>query len=855
MRNRWFQICVFAAAALCFEPGLRAKELVYLDDKGVVCWSSNHNEVALFGANYSLPSGCDYRAAGYVHSDRKQLVEKDMEHFARMGWDGMRLCFWGDWENCDTNGNLIENDHLNVLDYAIYEAKQRGIYILFTPITTYASWWPDGRVSDFNPGFSAIYPRDQLGVNTNAIIAEGNYLRQILNHVNPYTHVPLKDEPNILFIEPINEPWHRPDDLAQSIAYIDALAGAIRSIGCQKLIFYNVSQDFDIIPAIKSSKAQGVSFAWYPTGLNSGHMITENYLRSVDDFTPMYRPDLLHLPKLVYEFDTADMYSGFMYPAMVRAFRGAGAQFIAMFSYDMLDTAAYNLGWQTHFLNLVYAPKKAMSAVIAAEAARSIPRNSHYGDYPNNTRFGPFRVSYEEDSSEMVTDEKFLYSNDTQTQPPHPGELKKIAGFGSSPVINYEGHGCYFMDKLTNGLWRLEVFPDAILVQDPFAQHLNFQTVSSRLVARRWPMTVRLQDLGDSFKVTALNSGNHFSATAHDGKFEIKPGVYLLSQKDPPDLHQLPERVGEIGLTEFVCPQPPKLPVQLLPILHAEYTSDEPVAIAADVVDEEQPQSVLLYVRVAGEKQFREFPMRSQSGYRFGTQIPAGTFPGGKLDCYFLVRTNGASARFPVEDGKFFSVNVVAPTAALTLFDADRDTGKLAATRIGDNVRYGIFKKISAASNGPVALRLFFPLSYDRSLDDYTASLAVGGRITDRGANIGKAKSLGIKARGMSDDQHIYITLVESDGTSWGSKLNLSTNWQDIIIPIEQLRILRGVQLPLGFPGRWDYWLTPASGRGGPDDHPRLEKVEHLQISFRPPSRQSDSDIWAEIASVTLKFD
>ena len=133
------------ALIFAFTLKLTGAELVYLDEKGVIRWNKNHEEIALFGANYCLPSACDYRAAGYVNADRKKLVEKDLLHFARMGWDGMRLCFWGDWENCDTNGNLIVNDHLDLMDYAIAQARKRGIYILFTPITTYAAWWPDGR--------------------------------------------------------------------------------------------------------------------------------------------------------------------------------------------------------------------------------------------------------------------------------------------------------------------------------------------------------------------------------------------------------------------------------------------------------------------------------------------------------------------------------------------------------------------------------------------------------------------------------------------------------------------------------------------------------------------------------------
>ena len=59
-----------------------------------------------------------------------------------------------------------------------------------------------------------------------------------------------------------------------------------------------------------------------------------------------------------------------------------------MFAYDMLQTASRNLGWQTHYLNLVYTPRKAMSAIIAAEAMRRLPRMQPFGAYPLNTRFG-----------------------------------------------------------------------------------------------------------------------------------------------------------------------------------------------------------------------------------------------------------------------------------------------------------------------------------------------------------------------------------------------------------------------------------------------------------------------------------
>jgi hypothetical protein len=290
--------------------------------------------------------------------------------------------------------------------------------MLFSPIQLYNANWPDALDDATSPGFGRRFSRERMGTDSAAIAAQVNYLRQVLEHVNPYTGLALKDEPAILFIELVNEPVHHPEDLGGSVRYINSLTDAVRQTGCEKLVFYNVSQDFRIGEAIRRSHAQGVSFGWYPTGLNVGHELRGNYLRGVDEFPDMLRPELVRLPRIVYEFDSPDLRNATMYPAMVRTFRRVGAQFAAMFSYDMLRTASRNLGWQTHYLNLVYTPRKAMSAVIAAEAMRRLPRMRGYGRYPRNTRFGDFRISPEDDVAELVAGDVFLYAGSTRSPRP-----------------------------------------------------------------------------------------------------------------------------------------------------------------------------------------------------------------------------------------------------------------------------------------------------------------------------------------------------------------------------------------------------------------------------------------------------
>jgi hypothetical protein len=159
---------------------------------------------------------------------------------------------------------------------------------------------------------------------------------------------------------------------------------------------------------ITKARYNGVTFAWYPTGLNSGKSIHANVLRTVDDFPPMHTPELAKMAKIVYEFDAPDTYNPYMYPAMARVFRSVEAQFASMFSYDMISTAPYNLEWQTHWLNMVYSPQKAIGAIIACQSMKTLPRMQSYGAYPDNTAFGPFRISYEENLSEMITNEKFI---------------------------------------------------------------------------------------------------------------------------------------------------------------------------------------------------------------------------------------------------------------------------------------------------------------------------------------------------------------------------------------------------------------------------------------------------------------
>jgi hypothetical protein len=848
------------------EPGgAAAPGGVHVDSGGVLRWTETGAEVALFGVNYSVPFAHGFRAHGYLGVDRKTAMDADVLHMTRLGLDAYRVHVW-DREISDGEGNLLENDHLDLLDYLIARLSERGIRVILTPI----AWWgagypePDPETDGLSDGWS----KGEMTTEAEPRGHQVNYLRQFISHVNAYTGESYRDDPDILAVEIFNEPSH-PRGPAETTGYIDAMVGALRSAGFQKPIFYNISQGYsdEHGRAVCAADIQGVTHQWYPTGLVRNAAVGGNMLPNVNRYTIPYADfaECTDKARMVYEFDAADVGGSYMYPAMARAFRGAGFQWATQFAYDPMAMAYANTDYQTHFLNLVYTPAKAISFMIAGEVFRAVPRGTDFGSYPGSEVFGPlgpvddwarphatgqraapvagdtpaFRVSYEADVSEMVSARVFLHSGDTDTSPPDPSALERLAGVGSSPVVRYDGTGVWFLDRLDDGVWRLEVYPDVAWVVDPFSRP-SLDRVASRVVWRTRKMRIELPDLGVDFSATALNDGNLHRAVVRGTQLAVRPGAYLLTRAGIDGSAWGPEtRVGRVGLSEFIAPPSTGGSSVLLhePVL--ETPAAAPLEVAAQVVTDQPVDSVVLLASPPGGGFRRPVRVRMarRAGFAWRGTLPADVVREGLLSYRILVWEGGDATTFPgAEPGVPWDWDFTGPAgweiaavhseAPIVLFDARRDRARILYPSPWEYVPFQT-DLVPGGTAGALVLRVVVetlePTPHHFALRTFLPE-------TERsrlGASHARAV-LRIRARSPSREaDRMELALVTRDGAAWGTTLELSSEWHEYNVALSTLERTPLVLLPRPYPQFLPYRLEAEVDAGQPE----LASLDGIQLA------------------------
>jgi hypothetical protein len=822
------RIPMIIVAMLSLVVGYGQKGEVYVDQHGVMRWTKTHAEAAFFGVNYTVPFAYSYREHQAMHVNPEEAIREDVYHLARLGLDAFRVHVW-DTEISDSLGNLLDNEHLRLFDFLVAELGKRGIRVIITPIAFWGNGYP--QKDELTPGFSRVYGKGRATTSDTAIRAEENYLHQFFHHVNSYTKLTYGTDPDVIAVELDNEPSH--SGPADSVTkYINRLAAAVKSTGWLKPLFYNISQNPSYAGAVAASDVNGFSFQWYPTGLVYGQERRGNYLPNVDRYVIPFDSIVAFRDKarMIYEFDAADVLASYMYPAMVRSFRSAGFQWATQFAYDPLALAYANTEYQTHYLNLAYTPSKAISLLIAGKAFHRIPRGKTFGVYPADTAFDVFRVSYRESLSEMNSGTEFYYSNPTDSRPVNAAGLEHVAGVGGSPVVRYDGTGAYFLDKVGAGLWRLEVMPDAVSVRNPFGKPAPGREVT-RIEWHEHGMEVLLPDLGEGFAIKGLNTGNAYSGVAGGVRFVITPGTYLLSSRAAGGKAPAESKVGELGINEFVAPQPHFKGAYISHTPYTEVSSGQAFTIRATIVGVDTSDKAIVQIsRVGGFGPGKMIPLKRAafaeasaveagvgaygSGYVYIAEVPADVVMPGLLQYRIILQRTGdrdivypgghAGNPFAWDyydgdaGGGEWQTFVAASHEGLELFDANKD--KDATTYSAS--RRGFAEWIS----GPDAGRLLLKLN--GGVECFVGD-KIGGRASE---DFGEVV---IRAKKDSSSAKLKITFIDGSGDTWSMFAELSDSLSNIVLPFSQLAAGDGfLLLPKPYPGFMPLRFSSSGGHG-----------------------------------------
>lgn len=531
-------------------------------------------EVALWGVNYYPQSWEQYQSLKKLNVDPRRSIDEDFEDFEAMGLDMIRIHVF-DTEITDAAGNLVRNEHLDLLDYLVAQCNRRGIYLMLTPI----AWWnsPGARPDSF----SRNTPKQAMSMWPAMWPIQSNYLRQFLDHKNPHTGRRLVDEPCLALLEIINEPdywnygnvtsgdpgetfvnqeasrrglagvaeqWRQflpaPEwDSAATFAcfryqllrrYIDTMVETIRQSGAKQPIAYFANrwgEVDDVFQGIADSRCDAITLGAYPGGLpQDPRNDTVNLLGEAGNVAMEAR--FASKARLVYEFDAAgtrDQVS--MYPAIARHWRNVGVQTACQFQYDARSIAHVNWDWPQHYLNLWHVPGKTASFLIGGEVFRRLPRGANFPTPKDDQIFPPGAVSFQHNAALFGSDDCYMQARQTDWQPLElPEHPRKILSVGSCRYFDWDGTGIVDL-RIEGNIATLRIYPDVERASEGLRG--TVEKPLTRLVSAEHIFHLHLPGWDDA-KVKRKDGDAWIEVPNRAGQFTARAGSYQFTREVPP---------------------------------------------------------------------------------------------------------------------------------------------------------------------------------------------------------------------------------------------------------------------------------------------------------------------------------
>ena len=546
-------------------------------------YDADGKELALWGVNFQPCISWEYhdrlwkRNLPETAEMLKSLSDTNIPELHRMGVNVLR-CHLTPADFTDAEGNLVETIYLESLDYMVHKAKEYGMYVTLAFVN---------HMNDYAyvpESFMCGATREDW-INDPGIVEQTrNYVRQLMQHRNPYTGLTYAEEKDIVYWELVNEPslygWpaiqeHEnaynafKDWLAETGReenanayyiyrqflvqdYIDGMCGLLDECGAHQPVIWNMNwahyrseSTMDIFDGTLSSQADGVCVCNYldssmvpgdawnnPVDLSDVDFTSSlnNPFNNINGYGWLRSPEWSGKAKTIYEFETLFNDSAYLYPIQAQYFRALNMQSATMWTYCMKEYAQWYAGAQ--YLNLTSTPAKAASFIVAKAIFENTPIGRTYDPLVNEQIGENYAISKANNSSVWSDSEKFYHSGDALEWCPVPvsDEVNSIVGIGNSQIVEYSGTGIYFIDDI-DGKLHITLEPNHEWVGEPWNSknpgitcNLDYDTANT--------LSIRLKDWGEGqYTVSRIEDGAETVVTECTAleNLSLAPGDYVVT--------------------------------------------------------------------------------------------------------------------------------------------------------------------------------------------------------------------------------------------------------------------------------------------------------------------------------------
>lgn len=513
---------------------------------------SDKSEVTLWGVNLELCLSSEHermkrhgRFIPFFAPEYQTMIRETFDELEILGVQVIRLPL-APGDLTDEDGDLVENEWLDTLDFVMKEAQVRGIYV------NLALFDADGKAEDA----SFVRDRDEKEIFFNDRFQRNyeQFFRQLLNRRNPYDGSrQYQDNPAWVIVEPLGAPvLPGYGELKERYPEIDSgyrrwLSDKERESSEEAFIEYGSEQMGLFIKRLQvlleeEGAEQVMSWVINGTGVDARFLPwlpgvledSECYLYSfsagsfgeqgetespstfVENLHEMKRERELHgwqleapyefgYARIVNKFDVPDGSGASLYPVMAKWFRSLGVQVATLWTYRSTGIRSYYSG--PHNFNLKTTPRKAAGYLVAREVFRKSPRFIRFSVSEKEvTRIGGAAISFATNSS-AVSNESLLIHAGTMDSGfvSLPESPMNVMGVGSSPFIRFEGPSLYYLNK------------DISVPSPP----------QDSLLDRFRALFVREAGSGASYYVLRIFPECHWSVDPDSGENDVPPGQKL----------------------------------------------------------------------------------------------------------------------------------------------------------------------------------------------------------------------------------------------------------------------------------------------------------------------------------------